>query len=87
MGVQVKDDLVALPTLEARVNRVSNIIAGKKGNKVVSEIAQAADSFYKKLVVADSYKPSAKFSGETTLLRVDGNYLSMSEDYGLSNVS
>jgi len=76
-----------MPTFEARVAKVSNIIAGNKGNKVISEVAQAADSFYRKLVVADAYQPSGKFGGETTLLRVDGNYLSMSEDYGLSTVS
>ncbi|CAB3365146.1 Hypothetical predicted protein [Cloeon dipterum] len=83
---KVKDDLVSLPSLEARLARVSSMIAGNKGNKVVSEINQAAESFYKKLIVADSYKPSGKFGGDTTLLRVDGNYLSMSDDYGLSNV-
>ncbi|XP_059470308.1 fatty acid synthase [Neocloeon triangulifer] len=84
--LKVKEDLVALPTLEARLARVATMIAGNKGNKVVSEISQAAESFYKKLVVADTYKPTGKFGGETTLLRVDGNYLSMSEDYGLSTV-
>lgn len=49
-------------------------------------LAAAASSFYRKLVVGDSYRPSGKLSAPVTLFTASDNYVKLSDDYGLGEV-
>lgn len=50
------------------------------------ELQAAAYSFYKKLKIADEYKPSKKFKGEVVLMKATDNFIPMDREYGLSEV-
>lgn len=54
---------------------------------LASQLADAAKSFYYKLVAADNYQPSSTFQGHVTLFRANDNFVSLDTDYGLTPVS
>lgn len=53
---------------------------------LASQLADAARSFYYKLVAADKYQPSSTFKGQTTLFRARDNFVTVDKDYGLTAV-
>lgn len=69
-----------------RLKATTQILAGAT-NFPTNQLADAASSFYFKLVAADKYKPSKKFNGNVTLIRAIDNYVQLGHDYGLSDVS
>jgi hypothetical protein len=54
----------------------------------VEELEEAVHSFYKKLLIADNYKPESKFGGKAILIKALKNAFSeiLGEDYSLSQV-
>lgn len=54
---------------------------------LASQLAEAAKSFYYKLLAADKYQPSSTFKGQTTLFRAKDNFVAIDKDYGLTPVS
>lgn len=52
-----------------------------------SDIAEAAESFYKKLVIADKYQTNSVFNGSVTFIKAKDNFVQLGDDYGLSEVS
>lgn len=42
--------------------------------------------FYKKLRAANMYKSSSKYNGPITLIKAKDNFVSLNNDYGLSEV-
>lgn len=51
-----------------------------------SDIAEAAESFYKKLVIADKYQTTSVFNGSVTFIKAKDNFVQLGDDYGLSEV-
>lgn len=63
-------------------------------NKAMPELSlktveDAAMSFYRKLLIADKYVPSAKYQGKATLVKAlkNAGAGALGEDYSLSEVS
>lgn len=52
-----------------------------------TDIAQAAESLYKKLVIADKYQAQKKFNGNVTFIKAKDNFVQLGEDYGLKEVT
>lgn len=54
----------------------------------VKTVADAATSFYRKLVIADTYAPTTKFQGKAVLIKALQNKANgaIGEDYSLSQV-
>lgn len=50
------------------------------------ELAAAAESFYRKLVIGDAYKPAGKLRAPVTLFTARDNYVTVGDDYGLRDV-
>lgn len=71
---------------ENRLSRATQLLSGSTPYPA-EELAIAAESFYKKLVAGDAYKPSGTYSGPVTLVKATDNYVSLGKDYGLSAVS
>ncbi|KAG5885209.1 hypothetical protein JTB14_012232 [Gonioctena quinquepunctata] len=82
---KVVSELVGIGSWEERLARTVQILSGATPYKP-EEIAEAATSFYGKLVAADKYVPTEKFSGDITLVKAVDNYVQMGDDYGLSDV-
>nr|ARI45075.1 fatty acid synthase [Leptinotarsa decemlineata] len=82
---KVVSELVGLQTWEERLSKAMEKLDGITPYKL-EDLATAATSFYEKLVAADKYSPSDKFSGEVTLVKAIDNYVQMGDDYGLSEV-
>lgn len=83
---QTQKELSSLPSYESRLKKVTEILAGATSYPA-ADLATAAESFYKKLVAADAYKPTGKFGGEITLVKAQDNYVTLGNDYGLTPVS
>lgn len=77
---------MTLPTWEEKLLRATQILSDATSFGA-EELSAAAASFYFKLVAADKYKPTIKFSGDVTLIRAIDNYVQVSDDYGLTEVS
>ncbi|TMW54903.1 hypothetical protein DOY81_000136, partial [Sarcophaga bullata] len=75
--------LLNIPTWENKVEKCAEIVAAEI-NQPTELIIQAATAFYKKLLAADTYVPSAKVSCEVTLVKPTENYSQLENDYGLS---
>ncbi|XP_063827966.1 fatty acid synthase [Ostrinia nubilalis] len=83
---KMASELEKLPSWEARLERATAMI-GDAGGHPAAAIAAAAASFYRKLVVADAYRPAAKLRAPVTLFRARDNYVTVGDDYyGLRDV-
>ncbi|XP_053612449.1 fatty acid synthase-like [Plodia interpunctella] len=79
-------ELDKLPNWDARMSRIHKELNGMTSHSP-DELGTAAWCFYRKLVIADTYKPSGKISAPVTLFRARDNYvLTLGEDYGLRAV-
>ncbi|KAL0872273.1 hypothetical protein ABMA27_004663 [Loxostege sticticalis] len=84
--LKLASELEKLPSWEARVERAVGVIGNSTGHPAAT-IAEAAVSFYRKLVVADSYRPASKLRAPVTLFRARDNYVTVGDDYyGLRDV-
>ncbi|XP_053606924.1 fatty acid synthase-like [Plodia interpunctella] len=80
---KLSSEMEKLPNWDARIQRVQSELEGHTPHPAAA-VAAAASSFYRKLAVADTYKPSGKISAPVTLFRARDNYvLTVGEDYGL----
>lgn len=52
-----------------------------------ADIAQAAEAFYKKLKMADTYQTTSVFNGNVTFIKAKDNFVQLGDDYGLGKVS
>nr|XP_018905067.1 PREDICTED: fatty acid synthase [Bemisia tabaci]XP_018905075.1 PREDICTED: fatty acid synthase [Bemisia tabaci] len=82
---KTQKELSSLPSYESRLKKVTEILAGATPYPA-ADLATAAESFYKKLVAADAYKPTGKFGGEITLVKAQDNYVTLGNDYGLTPI-
>ncbi|CAK1550869.1 unnamed protein product [Leptosia nina] len=67
-----------------RVARVAELVGGVGVD--AETLAAAAESFYRKLVVADAYRPRGKVRAPVTLFTARDNYVELAADYGLGTV-
>ncbi|KAG6462008.1 hypothetical protein O3G_MSEX013000 [Manduca sexta] len=80
-AAKVAAELERLPDWEARVSRIAQVVGA--GDPA---LPAAAASFYRKLVIADAYKPTQKLRAPVTLFTARDNYVTLGEDYGLREV-
>ncbi|GLH14335.1 Fatty acid synthase [Gryllus bimaculatus] len=82
---KVKQELLSQPSWEKRLARCTDLLAGVSSYPA-DQLAMAASSFYHKLKAADQYKPKTHYAGDVTLVRAEDNYVSIGEDYGLTQI-
>lgn len=70
---------------EERLHYTTELL--KSSSHQPAQLAEAAKSFYYKLVAADQYRTKAIFGGQVTLLSAKDNFVSLEKDYGLTAVS
>lgn len=83
---QVSAELERLPSWEARLARTTELVGAAAGPHGAEALAAAAGSFYRKLVIADTYKPAGRLQAPVTLFTARDNYVALDEDYGLRAV-
>lgn len=83
---KVYGELLSLPTYEERLQKGAAIMQTATKHSA-QDLMDAAASFYYKLVITEAYKPNAKFRGNVTLLKAKENFVELSADYGLTQVS
>ncbi|XP_022830419.1 fatty acid synthase [Spodoptera litura] len=64
----------------------TELVGAAAGPHDAAALAAAAGSFYRKLVIADTYKPSGRLQAPVTLFTARDNYVALDEDYGLRAV-
>lgn len=82
------DELERLPSRTARAERVADMLAAggagtAGGRHTRAALFEAALSFYDKLAVGDSYRPSARLRGPVRLFTARDNYVTLDPLYGL----
>lgn len=82
---KTQKELQSLTNWNSKLKRTTEILSDATPYPA-NELAAAAQSFYQKLVAADSYQPSGKYTGEVTLIRAQDNYVNLGEDYGLTPI-
>ncbi|XP_063535514.1 fatty acid synthase [Cydia strobilella] len=85
-AAKVASELEKLPSWEARVGRVTELIVAGGARAEAAALRGAAHSFYRKLVLGDRYRPGAKLRAPVTLFKASDNYVALDEDYGLKAV-
>ncbi|XP_043288036.1 fatty acid synthase [Venturia canescens] len=73
-----------LKTNDAMMEKMLELLSGTPFE--VADLKDAATLFFKKLLVANLYKPASKFRGPITLFKVKENFLSINDDYGLTEI-
>ncbi|KAH9630197.1 hypothetical protein HF086_010703 [Spodoptera exigua] len=85
-AAKVSAELERLPSWEARLARTTELVGAAAGPHGAAALAAAAGSFYRKLVIADTYKPAGRLRAPVTLFTARDNYVALDEDYGLRAV-
>lgn len=80
--MQLSEELEQLASWEERVRRAVAELAGCTPHPA-DALAAAGAAFYRKLAVADSYKPSGRLRAPVHLFTASDNYVTLGEDYGL----
>lgn len=78
-------ELERLPSWEARLERTTALV-GEAAGAQARELGAAAEAFYRKLVVADTYRPAGRLRAPVALFTARDNYVTLGEDYGLREV-
>lgn len=78
-------ELERLGSWEQRLARAAELLAGAAPHDA-GALGAAAAAFYRKLLVADSYRPAGKLRAPVTLFRASDNYVALADDYGLGAV-
>ncbi|KAL0271260.1 UNVERIFIED_CONTAM: hypothetical protein PYX00_008407 [Menopon gallinae] len=81
--LKVKEELLALPSYDARLQRTTEIL---KDVSTPQDIADAAASLYKRLLIGDQYEPTGKFNGSVIFVKAESNFVELGDDYGLNEV-
>lgn len=84
--VKVAKEIDGLASVDLKLKRVAELVS-QKTKFPVETVQVAASTFYKKLKAAHLYKPERKLSSNVTLFKPTENYVKLSADYGLSEVS
>ncbi|KAI8423484.1 hypothetical protein MSG28_012600 [Choristoneura fumiferana] len=79
-------EMEGLENWDARVARVTDLIVESDLRFEKEVVKIAAYTFYRKLVLGDTYKPAAKLASPVILFRARDNYVALDEDYGLREV-
>ncbi|GMR51168.1 hypothetical protein PMAYCL1PPCAC_21363, partial [Pristionchus mayeri] len=85
-----RDELIALPSFKARIQKVVDIVMPSGLFKNPNTVAVAVESMHSKFLMADKYKPEGKFAGKTYLVRAQkgaGHEEELGQDYGVAAVS
>lgn len=82
---KTQKEIQSAKSWDAKVQKATEVLKGVTPYSE-TELAGAAQSFYQKLVAADSYQPSGKYSGDITLIKAQDNFVNLGEDYGLSPI-
>ncbi|XP_061706492.1 fatty acid synthase-like [Cydia pomonella] len=80
--VMTVGELEPLPDMEARLTRLSEIIAARGTRVHTDELRAAARAVLHRLKIADSYRPAARLQGPVTLFKAQES-VAGGEDYGL----
>ena len=87
-------ELSQLPGDASRVQHVASLLMQlplfASNHSVTSSLEMAAQSFYKKLIIADEYVVDGTFTGSVTLIRARQGHVEadgLGDDYGLAQVS
>ncbi|KAG8224696.1 hypothetical protein J437_LFUL006083 [Ladona fulva] len=83
---KTKVELQSAPSWETRLKRATSFLRGCVPQEFETDLANAAESFYRKLLAADAYSPSGKVKGPVQLLRAEHNYVTLGDDYGLTPI-
>ncbi|XP_015587765.1 fatty acid synthase [Cephus cinctus] len=76
--------LEAAKTDEEALNKVVELIGDVPFE--AEDLKTAAFLFYKKLQAANLYRPGGKYNGPITLIKAKDNFVSLNDDYGLSEI-
>ncbi|XP_063530101.1 fatty acid synthase-like [Cydia strobilella] len=76
------NELEPLPDMEARLTRLSEIIAARGTLVQTGELRTAARAVLNRLMIGASYRPTARLQGPVTLFKAQGSGAD-GEDYGL----
>ncbi|XP_033150589.1 fatty acid synthase [Drosophila busckii] len=77
--------LLVIPTWEEKLEKFAELISVEI-NQPTETIKTAAEVFYKKLELADSFTPKLKLKSQVTLVKPTDNSAKMDEDYRLKEV-
>ncbi|XP_061706554.1 fatty acid synthase-like [Cydia pomonella] len=80
--VMTVSELGPLPDIEARLTRLSEIVAARGTRVHTDELRAAARAVLHRLKIADSYRPAARLQGPVTLFKAQES-VAGGEDYGL----
>ncbi|GBP15812.1 Fatty acid synthase [Eumeta japonica] len=84
-AAKVTSELERLDNWEARVAHVTALLSGVTPYSDAA-LAEAGASFYRKLVVGDTYRPMARLDAPVALFKARDNYVTLGNDYGLRAV-
>ncbi|XP_049874376.1 fatty acid synthase [Pectinophora gossypiella] len=84
-AVKMSAELERLPGWEQRVSRCVELVSSAAPHEA-GALAAAAESFYRKLVAGDTYRPASKLQAPVSLFTARDNYVTLGEDYGLREV-
>ena len=87
--LQLSADLLEQPDWSSRLKLAVDYMLSSGHFSTTEDVSQAAESFYKKLVIADKYKPSEKLQSAVRLVKVTSGHLEAKElgdDFGLHQV-
>ncbi|NEU32875.1 hypothetical protein GN156_19445, partial [bacterium LRH843] len=82
---KTQKEIQGVKSWDGKVSKAAELLKGATPYSE-SELAGAAQSFFQKLVAADSYQPSGKYNGHVTLIKAQDNFVNLGEDYGLSPI-
>ncbi|XP_017037404.1 fatty acid synthase [Drosophila kikkawai] len=77
--------LLVIPTWEEKLERFAELMSNEI-TQPVETIKKSAKLFYKKLELADGYKPTLKLKSNVTLVKPTDNSAKLDEDYRLKEV-
>ncbi|XP_046403851.1 fatty acid synthase-like [Ischnura elegans] len=83
---KTKAELQSAPTWESRLKKATSFLRGCVPAEFETDLSNAAESFYRKLLAADAYSPSGRVKGPVQLLRAEHNYVTLGDDYGLTPI-
>ncbi|XP_012261752.1 fatty acid synthase [Athalia rosae] len=82
--VKASAELESHQTLEQKLDKFIEIIGSTQFKD--EDIKIAAVSFFRKLEAANIYEPASKYNGPVTLIKAKDNFVTLEQDYGLSEI-
>ncbi|XP_046612929.1 fatty acid synthase [Neodiprion virginianus] len=82
--VKASAELENHPTLEKKLDKFVEIVGSTQFTG--EDLKSAAISFFRKLKAANFYQPASKYNGPITLVKAKDNFVTLEQDYGLSEI-